>query len=255
MAYRVVPCRLGDAEAIAVNNMTAFWDDITWRLTWMPWKDSEGIEHPGVPLEELIARGKRRYPWNLLKNRTEVRETKAVDENGKLVGFARWVMPEAHTNAWLDAQVPDASVEERDRLKELHASTTWNWRKDMNPIDDPVSKRQRSLTQPGCPELDFLAVHPDNARKGIATVLVRKGMQVAEELGIGIFMLAFNCGLNVYTRLGFQLVDQIIQDDTIYGGEGNYARYYLRLDPARKLDGEGNPEPALSEENGDDKEI
>jgi GNAT superfamily N-acetyltransferase len=62
--------------------------------------------------------------------------------------------------------------------------------------------------------LSHLAVHPDYWGKGIGSMLVRRGISEAEEMGLDVFLRAKKAGLGVYKRTGFQLVDQIIQDDS-----------------------------------------
>ena len=76
-------------------------------------------------------------------------------------------------------------------------------------------------------ELDYIAVHPENKGQGVATALVESGMKAAEELGIPIFIMAFKAGRGVYARLGFEEVDRIIQDDSMYGGPGEYGAYFM----------------------------
>lgn len=46
-------------------------------------------------------------------------------------------------------------------------------------------------------------------------------------MGVDIFVLAFKAGLGVYKRLGFQEVERVIQDDSKYGGKGEYGAYFL----------------------------
>jgi ribosomal protein S18 acetylase RimI-like enzyme len=79
-----------------------------------------------------------------------------------------------------------------------------------------------------------LAVHPENQGKGIATLLVQSGMKVAEDLGLDIFVLAFRSAWGVYSRLGFRVERELIQDDSMYGGDGNYGvRYMIYEQPAK----------------------
>lgn len=58
-------------------------------------------------------------------------------------------------------------------------------------------------------------------------MLVESGIREAEKLGLDIFVHAKQCGLNVYLRAGFKLLEQIIQDATKYGGDEEYAAYFL----------------------------
>ena len=79
-------------------------------------------------------------------------------------------------------------------------------------------------------ELDYLAVHPDNKGKGVGTALVEAGIQYAEKVGLPIFVLAFKAGLGIYTRLGFKEVQRLIQDDSQFGGKGEYGAYFMVYD-------------------------
>ena len=70
--------------------------------------------------------------------------------------------------------------------------------------------------------MEYLAVHPDKQRRGAATALVESGMSEAEKLGLDIFIHAMKAGVGVYKRLGFRIVKEFIQDDSKYGGPGEY---------------------------------
>lgn len=67
-----------------------------------------------------------------------------------------------------------------------------------------------------------MAVHPDNQRRGAATALVESGMREAEKLGLDIFIHALKAGVGLYKRLGFRIEKELIQDDSMYGGTGEY---------------------------------
>lgn len=76
-------------------------------------------------------------------------------------------------------------------------------------------------------ELDYLAVHPRHQGKGIATALVRSGLLQLKKLGIPIFVFAWKSARGIYLKLGFKEVDRLIQDDTSYGGTGEYGVYFM----------------------------
>jgi GNAT superfamily N-acetyltransferase len=76
-------------------------------------------------------------------------------------------------------------------------------------------------------DLDYLAVHPKNQGKGIATALVRSGIQEAEKLGLDIFVTAFRAAVGVYTRLGFRILRDFVEDDSRFGGAGEV--YYALM--------------------------
>jgi predicted N-acetyltransferase YhbS len=82
----------------------------------------------------------------------------------------------------------------------------------------------------GSLELDYMAVHPENQGKGIGTALVESGMKQAENMGLDIFVMAFKAGRGVYRRLGFRIEQELVQDDSIYGGPGEYGVYWMIYD-------------------------
>jgi hypothetical protein len=55
---------------------------------------------------------------------------------------------------------------------------------------------------------------------GIGSALIQSGMREAEKLGLDIFIDSTKAGVGVYKRLGFRMEDEIIQDDSMYGGTG-----------------------------------
>lgn len=75
--------------------------------------------------------------------------------------------------------------------------------------------------------LDYLAVHPDQQNKGVGAALISHGNQKAQQLGINIFVLAFSSGFKLYEKMGFKLLDYIIQDATSFGGNENYAIQFM----------------------------
>jgi GNAT superfamily N-acetyltransferase len=147
---------------------------------------------------------------------------------------------------WAEAQVPDVSEDERKHYEDLAASAWWNPKEGMDEIDaknEVVMERIlaerpyiRTYPRPGRVltvtrlALGYLAVHPENQGKGIGTALVESGIQRAEKLRLPIFILAFRAGRGIYLRLGFRKVDRVIQDDTKYGGQGEYGAYFMVYD-------------------------
>jgi ribosomal protein S18 acetylase RimI-like enzyme len=83
-------------------------------------------------------------------------------------------------------------------------------------------------------DLDYLAVHPENQGKGVATALVQSGMRHAEEMGLDIFVLAFKPAWGVYQRLGFRTERELIQDYSVYGGESEYGVRYMIYEPSTR---------------------
>lgn len=131
--WKIEPCSVNDAAALARNNMAAFWEDPNWVILWP--KD--------MKQEFIIEQSAKRQPRNLLRNRENIRHQKAVDPvTGAVVGYARWILPSTHgtaedgSPAWVEAQVPAVSEDEEKRYQELAESAWWSPREDMGSLDD-----------------------------------------------------------------------------------------------------------------------
>jgi len=46
-------------------------------------------------------------------------------------------------------------------------------------------------------------------------------------MGLDVFVVACKEGLGLYQRQGFVLLDQVIQDDSQWGGTGEHGMYFL----------------------------
>ncbi|CRG89003.1 hypothetical protein PISL3812_06038 [Talaromyces islandicus] len=233
MSWKIEKCTVADAAALASNNMPAFWEDPTWRIIWPD----------DIKLEFLVEQSIKRQPRNLLRSRETHRHQKAVDPvTGAIVGYARWILPPSHVTAkdnlgpeWVEAQVPSVSEEQTAHFEELANSAWWNTKSGMDDMDDKnYVVMNRIMTQKPYMKLDYLAVHPSNQGKGIATALVASGIRRAEEIGLSIFIMAYKAGRGVYARLGCEEVDRVIQDMSKYGGVGEYAAYFMVYDVPEK---------------------
>lgn len=76
-------------------------------------------------------------------------------------------------------------------------------------------------------ELDYLAVHPEAKGRGIATALVESDLRYAEGAWLPVFVMAYEAGRSLYTRLGFKEVERVIQDNSQFGGAGKYSAYFM----------------------------
>ncbi|KAK1593657.1 uncharacterized protein LY79DRAFT_551597 [Colletotrichum navitas] len=138
-AYRIEPCTLADAPALARNNMSAFWTNQSWYLLWPK----------GTKLDFLIEQAAERIPNNLVRNRETLRHQKAVDpETGALLGYARWKLPAGYEGAveWDGSQIADVSEEEKRALKERSDAAWWE-PISMNEIDDCTPEKERLLAK------------------------------------------------------------------------------------------------------------
>lgn len=143
-SLRITNCTVEDGEAMARNNMSAFWGDPNWRYVW---------KHSTLPrvIDAAAARGAS----NLLKARDVLRHFKCVDETtGQLVGYVRWRLPWTRyqyadgSPVWPEGQTPDvSSAEEMARILERAAGANWNPNatEPDDHLDDPLTARKNEL--------------------------------------------------------------------------------------------------------------
>jgi len=119
--YTIRAVTVKDADMVSYNNMSAYWTNPNWVLSWT---------HMTLPY--LIEQSAKRYPRNMLRDRDTLRHQVAIDpESGRIVGYARWELPQGYTTTatgepeWAEAQVPDVSPAERDEFERLAASADW----------------------------------------------------------------------------------------------------------------------------------
>ncbi|KAI0127674.1 acetyltransferase [Xylariales sp. AK1849] len=222
--YTISGCTVADGAALSANNIAAFWADPHWNLAW---------RHRTLGYH--ITQVAKRYPRNLLNNRDTKRHQKAIDpETGRLVGYARWYIPPEYitqpdgTPAWPEAITPAVSPEEEAEIRRVAATAHWDPNCDADILLEPIQEiEDEILAKKLYIRLEYLAVHPDNQGKGIATMLVESGMREAEKIGLDIFIYAMKAGVGVYKRLGFCIEKEFIQDDTVYGGPGEYYTCFM----------------------------
>lgn len=142
------PCRVEDGLQIAQSQVSAFFEEAWWRLSWTD-----------RTRESLIQSIADRSPKNLLTKREVRRHQKIVHlETGDIVGYARWILPESHKDAWLEAQTPDVSDEQKEAFAKRHAETDWNPREDNDKLDDHIDGWREKHKQ----EMDMGKNHQEN---------------------------------------------------------------------------------------------
>ncbi|KAH7041274.1 acyl-CoA N-acyltransferase [Microdochium trichocladiopsis] len=222
MPITIRTCTAADGPAVGVTNTAAYWENGNWRLIW-------GTK----TLEYVTEQSSKRQSTNLLGDREHRRVEVAIDEEtGRLVGYARWALPDRLVSEWLECQVPAVSKEEEKQYAARHAGADWQHRRELDVLDVPVSAMKNRLQgQHEYMELEFLAVHPEFKGQGIASRLVQRGTAKAREMNVRVFVMAFKAAVGLYQRAGFQMLDQIVQDDSKFGGPGDYAIYFLEWVP------------------------
>jgi ribosomal protein S18 acetylase RimI-like enzyme len=116
MTYQIEHVSTTDAAALSPVMMNAFSHDPHWRLLWAP------LSQP-LPLASIITSTTARLPSNLTTGRSTKRHQKAIDSStGRIVGYARWLLPEKCPAGlqWKDAQVAEPTEEEKKEFERLY---------------------------------------------------------------------------------------------------------------------------------------
>jgi NMD protein affecting ribosome stability and mRNA decay len=60
--------------------------------------------------------------------------------------------------------------------------------------------------------------------------LIESGVQAAEKMGLDIFVSSTKAGRTLYHKVGFNFLGEVIQDDSEWGGDGDYiVAYFSKL--------------------------
>ncbi|KAH7173427.1 acyl-CoA N-acyltransferase [Fusarium flagelliforme] len=212
------PCRVEDGKYIAQSKVAAFWDEAWWRLSWTG------------RTKEYVLRGiTDRSPKNLLTDREVRRHQKAVhNETGDIVGYARWIMPESHKDSWLIAQTPDVSDEEREMFTKRHSEAEFEPRTDNDKLDDHMGGWREKYKHANCMELHYIGVRPDHQHQGLASMLVKSGLEAADQLGIDVLVVATGRrGQKLYSKHGFEILEEKSQSMAKFGVDELYETFVM----------------------------
>jgi hypothetical protein len=115
--YIISGCTVADGDALAANNLPAFWADPHFRLNW-----------PGRTLEYHVIQAAKRCPHNLLTGRETKRHLKAVHpDTGRIVGYVRWILPASFdASVWPEAVTPAVSEDDQAFFRRLASMADWD---------------------------------------------------------------------------------------------------------------------------------
>ena len=79
--------------------------------------------------------------------------------------------------------------------------------------------------------VDYLTTLPEHQRRGVGGLLLRDGLKEADKAGVKTIVMASPVGVNLYKKYGFEHVRTVTQDDSPYGGDGNYQQFFMVRQP------------------------
>lgn len=134
--YIILGYTVADDDALAANNLPAFWADPHFRLNW-----------PNRILEYHVIQIAKRCPNNLLTGRETKRHLKAVDpDTGRIVGYARWILPaDFDASVWPEAVTPAVSEEDEALLRRLASMADWGTGDTTDEPTSPVRKTENEI--------------------------------------------------------------------------------------------------------------
>ncbi|KAK1445699.1 acetyltransferase [Colletotrichum melonis] len=137
----ITGCTVADSHELTRNNIPAFWADPHWQLAW---------RHR--TLEYHIKQIAKRTPRNLISDPDTKRHQKAVDPvTGRIVGYARWILPSSHAKsiggapAWPDAVVPSVSQEEEAEIRRVAGTAHWDPNEESDDLLVPIREAEDEI--------------------------------------------------------------------------------------------------------------
>ena len=85
-------------------------------------------------------------------------------------------------------------------------------------------------------ELDYLATAPEYQRRGIGTMLLGAGLEVADAYGLKTYVTSSVAGAKLYQTHGFEVVETHTMDYSQFGGVEPVTNYFMIRKPQGKHD-------------------
>ncbi|KAI1486660.1 acyl-CoA N-acyltransferase [Biscogniauxia mediterranea] len=184
MPLAVLPALLQDVGPVSDTFLAAFKDEPIMRFLYPRGVDRD--LHVEATAEQ----------WN--QDRI-VYNYKCVDiDTAKIVGMASWEiywLP-GDENGWKKPQdIPWLEGEEKERCLRI-LGPMWDVREQL------FGNRHHIY-------LHALAVHPDHQRRGVGSLLVQQGIQIAEQFGLPIYTESSQPAIHLYKSLGFEQLTHV----------------------------------------------
>ncbi|KAH8808234.1 acyl-CoA N-acyltransferase [Xylogone sp. PMI_703] len=216
--FTLSPCTLDDIESMIHVYQAAFASNHFSNLTFPP-----ATVAPASKAAWLRKRFLKYFA------QPEIRNFKLVeDSTGRLVAWTRWAFPHVFS---------EQEKEERRREAEQKAALPSNerWPEGSNYEACELKfggldvYRQKYVDGENMYHIHFLATDPAYQRKGLGTVLLKHGLDLADAEGRKAYIEATEDGRPLYLKLGWKDLDRLVVD--AFGGDRPAVNYIMIRDP------------------------
>ncbi|KAK8128349.1 hypothetical protein PG984_009457 [Apiospora sp. TS-2023a] len=140
---------------------------------------------------------------------------------GRIVAFARWMVPPALDEALREGFRTYGEVEsglpQGIEIPEMaEGAPAEAWRSFFAPVKAATVKWDAAHKL----NLSLLCVHPSYQGRGLSTALLKPLLDLADQHGVTAYLEALENATPVYEKLGFEKVDEIVYDESKTGHEG-----------------------------------
>jgi predicted N-acetyltransferase YhbS len=76
-----------------------------------------------------------------------------------------------------------------------------------------------------------MTVHPEWQRQGVASMLMKSGLDIADRYQQKAFVIGTSEGAKLYESMGFKAVEILSTDYSHFGGIGPYVNHFMVREP------------------------
>ncbi|KAE8454006.1 hypothetical protein EG329_007782 [Mollisiaceae sp. DMI_Dod_QoI] len=229
----ILPAQPPDYHPIAALEAQTFYHEPFTIVAFGPLRGTPkvvSVRGEGLAKQPTDKEGNRKKgEWNLV--------TKAVDENGIIVGAAAW----GFVTSGEGQEVGEVEVEGRKEVGEEVTGGDWPEGANVKFCEEFFGKGDRLMAE-SCKGKDYaklsvLVVSPSYQRRGIGAKILEHGLKEVDKLGLQCVLGASKEGLGLYTKFGFEKYETIpIKLWEYEGGEGFGSDEQVIMNrPARKV--------------------
>ncbi|KAL4804433.1 acyl-CoA N-acyltransferase [Aspergillus unguis] len=213
MTIQVRPAVASDAAALAAINIQAFSTDNGFIVN----------AFPGIAYEAIHQLKTTRFEQKISHPQTKV--FVAVNENGDIVGCARW-------------RVPVIQHDDRgNKVAEAGSGLALPEGTNRGVYDgffEVIKKKGAKYLRDDDIVLEFIATIPSYQGKGVARALLTWGTEQADAQQKRIFLEATPEGYPVYVKNGWKALERLEIDWGTWGGEGQQTMTLMMRDPLHR---------------------